>query len=59
MGKTLIGIVIIVAVAFAWQQGWIQKWFNTAVDSGIESVSKTRQEARKVRPADAPPEEKK
>ena len=59
MRKLLIGIAIIVATAFAWHKGWIQKAFNTAVDASIDSVSKTRQDARKVRPVDAPPEEKK
>ena len=59
MGRTLIGILLIVAAAFAWHKGWLQQWFNAAVDWSIENVSTTRQEARKVRPADAPPGEKK
>ena len=59
MGKTLVGVAIIAGVAFAWHQGWIQKWFNIAVDSSIQGVRSTQREATKVRPVDAPPEEKK
>ena len=58
MGKLLVVVVIVGAVAYAWHEGWIARWFNTAVDSSIDSVRSTQHDARKVRPAD-PVEEKK
>ena len=58
MGKLLVVVVIVGAVAYAWHEGWIARWFNTAVDSSIENVRDTQRAARKVRPAD-PVEEKK
>jgi hypothetical protein len=58
MGKLITVIVIVGAVAFAWHKGWIAQWFNTAVDSSIDSVRSTQREATKVRPADAPEEKK-
>ena len=59
MGKLLLAIAIIFGSAYAWHKGWIQKWFNTAVDSSIQGVRSTQRDATKVRPVDAPPEEKK
>jgi hypothetical protein len=60
MGKLLVVIAIIAAVAYAWHQGWIQQWFGSAVDSGIESTRRIQRDATKVRPADpGAPEEKK
>ena len=54
-------VAIVGAIAYAWHEGWIAQWFNTAVDSGIEGVQRTQRDATKMRPADpgAPPEEKK
>ena len=61
MARLIIALLIIGAVAFAWQQGWIAKWLNTAVDSGMDSVRTTQRNATKVRPADpgVPESEKK
>ena len=60
MGKLIVVIVIIAAAAYAWQQGWIAQWFNSAVDSSVDSVKRTQRDATKVRPADpAAPAEKK
>ena len=59
MGRLIVVIVIVAGVAYAWHKGWISQWFNTAVDSSVDSVKRTQREATKVRPIDAPPEEKK
>jgi len=61
MGKLIVVIVIVGAVAFAWHKGWIAQWFNTAVDSSIDSVKSTQRSATKVRPIDgaAPEADKK
>ena len=59
MGKLIVVIAIVAGVAYAWHQGYIARWFNTAVDSSIEGVRGTQRDATKVRPVDAPPEEKK
>ena len=61
MGKLIVVIVIIAAAVYAWQQGWIAQWFNSAVDTSIDSVKSTQRAATKVRPADpgAPEAEKK
>ncbi len=61
MGKLIVVIAILAAVAFAWNQGWIAHWVNTAVDSGMDSVKNTQRQATKVRPADpgAPEADKK
>jgi hypothetical protein len=61
MGKLIVVVVIIAALAYAWQQGWIAQWFNTAVDSSVDSVKRTQRDATKVRQADpaAAPAEKK
>jgi len=60
MGKLIVVVVIVAAVAYAWQQGWIAEWFNTAVDSSIDSVKRTQRDATKVRQDDpAAPAEKK
>jgi len=53
MGKLIVVIVIVGAVAFAWHKGWIAQWFNTAVDSSIDSVKSTQRAATKVRPIDS------
>ena len=58
MAKLIVVIAIIGGIAFAWHKGWIAQWFNTAVDSSIDSVRSTQRSATKVRPAD-PVEEKK
>jgi len=61
MGRLLVAIAIIAAVAYAWHQGWIQQWIGSAVDSGIDSTRRIQREATKVRPIDpgAPEQEKK
>ena len=61
MGKLIVVIVIVGAVAFAWNKGWIAQWFNTALDSSMDSVRSTQRQATKVRPADpgAPEADKK
>ena len=60
MGKLIVVIAIVAGIAFAWHKGWIAKWFDSAVDSSIDSVKRTQREATKVRPADpGAPEEKK
>ena len=61
MGRLILVIVIVGAVAYAWNKGWIAQWFNTAVDSSIDGVRSTQRQATKVRPADpgAPEAEKK
>ena len=60
MGKLIVVVLIVAAVAYAWQQGWIAQWFNTAVDSSVDSVKRTQRDATKVRQDDpAAPAEKK
>lgn len=61
MGKLIVLVAIVAAVAFAWHKGWIAQWFNSAVDTSIDSVKSTQRAATKVRPADpgAPEPEKK
>ena len=61
MGRLIVVIVIVGAVAYAWNKGWIAQWFNSAVDSSIDGVRSTQRQATKVRPADpgAPEAEKK
>jgi len=61
MGKLIVVIAIVGAVAFAWNQGWIAQWFNSALDSSMDSVKSTQRQATTVRPADpvAPESEKK
>jgi len=58
MARFIVFLVVVAAVVYAWNEGWITRWFNTAVDSGMESVRGTQRDARTVRPAD-PAEEKK
>ncbi|HVJ12783.1 MAG TPA: hypothetical protein VNC62_14535 [Burkholderiales bacterium] len=60
MGKLIVVIVIIAAAVYAWQQGWIAQWFNSAVDSSVDSVKRTQRDATKTREADpgAPAEKK-
>jgi hypothetical protein len=53
MGKLIVVVAIAAALAFAWHKGWIAQWFNTAVDSGIDSVKTTQRAATKVRPIDS------
>jgi hypothetical protein len=57
MGKLIVVVVIVGAVAYAWHEGLIARWFNTAVDSSVDSVRSTQRAATKIRGAD--PEEKK
>jgi hypothetical protein len=59
MGRLIVVIAIIAGVAYAWHKGYLGQWFNKAVDSSIDSVRSTQREATKVRPADAPSEDKK
>ena len=61
MGRLIVVIVIVGAVAYAWNKGWIAQWFNSALDSSIDGVRSTQRQATKVRPADpgAPEAEKK
>jgi len=61
MGRLIVVIVIVGAVVYAWNKGWIAQWFNSALDSSIDGVRSTQRQATKVRPADpgAPEAEKK
>jgi len=61
VGKLIVVIAIVGAVAFAWNKGWIAQWFDTALDSSIDSVKSTQRQATTVRPADpgAPEADKK
>jgi hypothetical protein len=60
MRKFIVLVAVVAAVAFAWHKGWIAQWFNTALDSSVDSVRQTQRDATKVRPADpGAPEEKK
>ena len=59
MGKFIVFLVIVGALVYAWHEGLIGKWFNTAVDSSIDNVKNTQREATKLRPVDAPEAEKK
>jgi hypothetical protein len=58
MGKLIVFVVVVGAIAYAWHGGWIARWVNTTVDSAIDSTRGTQRAARTVRPAD-PVEEKK
>ena len=58
MGRFIVFLVVVGAVVYAWNKGWITQWFNTTVDSSIDGMRSTQRDARKVRPAD-PAEEKK
>jgi hypothetical protein len=58
MGRFIVLLVVVGAVIYAWNKGWIAQWFSNTVDSGIESVRGTQRDARTVRPVD-PGEEKK
>jgi hypothetical protein len=67
MGKLIVVIAIVAALAYAWHKGLIQEWVGKgadsagrAVDKGIDNVRRTQREATKSRPADpGAPEEKK
>jgi hypothetical protein len=59
MGRLIVLIAVVAALVYAWNKGLIQEWIGTAVDKSAESVRSTQRDATKVRPADAPPEEKK
>ena len=61
MGKLIVVIAIVGAVAFAWNKGWIAQWFNSALDSSMDSVKSTQRQATTVRSADpvAPESDKK
>ena len=61
MGKLIVVILIVGALAYAWNKGWIAQLFNSAVDSSMDSVKGTQRKATTVRPADpgAPEAEKK
>ena len=58
MGRLIVLILIVGAIWYAWQKGLITQWFNTAVDSGVESAKRTQREATTVRPVDAPEDKK-
>ena len=58
MGKLIVFIVIVGAVAYAWNQGLIQKWFGQAVDSSVQNVQDTRRSATHVRPIDGAADKK-
>ena len=58
MGRFIVFLVVVGAVIYAWNKGWITQWFTNTVDSSIESVRGTQRDARTVRAAD-PAEEKK
>ena len=52
MGKFIVVIVIVAAVAFAWHQGYIGKWTDAAldsVDSGAAGMRKVQREATQKR----------
>jgi hypothetical protein len=51
--RNLIVVVLIVgAVAYAWQAGWIAQLFNSALDNSMDAVRGTQRKATMVRPAD-------
>ena len=52
MGKLIVVILIVGAVVYAWNKGWIADWFNSAVDSSMDAVKGTQRKATTVRPAD-------
>jgi hypothetical protein len=59
MGKFIIAVIVVAAIFYAFQAGWIGKWLGTAADAGIDSVKSTQRDATKLRPVDAPEAEKK
>ena len=59
MGKFIIAVIVVAAIFYAFQAGWIGKWLGAVTDSGIDSVRSTQREATKVSPVDAPEAEKK
>jgi hypothetical protein len=61
MGKLLVAIAIVGALAYVWHMGWIGQWIGKAADAGIESVTTTQRNATLQRPVDpgAPEPEKK
>ena len=60
MGKLIVAIVIVAAVAYAWHRGWIGEWLERAALGGADSVKRTQREATTVRPVEpeAPAEKK-
>jgi hypothetical protein len=58
MGRVVVVVLIVGAIAYAWHAGWIAQWFNSAVDSGIEGVRGTQRKATTLRPADPGAEQK-
>jgi hypothetical protein len=59
MGKIIVVIAIVAAVAYAWHKGLIGEWLGKAgdragkaVDSGIDSVKRTQRDATKMREAE-------
>jgi hypothetical protein len=58
MGKLIVFVVIVGALAYAWNEGYIGKWFGQAVDSGIQGVKQTQRDATKVRPIDGSADKK-
>ena len=61
MRQLIVVVLVVGAIAYAWHAGWIAQWFNTALDSSIDSVRSTQRQATTVRPADpgAPESDKK
>ena len=58
MGKFIVVVVIVAGIAYAWHEGWIGKWLESAAVSGADSVKRTQSNATVV-PADPDPSEKK
>jgi hypothetical protein len=58
MGKLVVVVLIVGALAYAWNAGWIAQLFNSALDSGIEGVRGTQRKAATVRSADPGAEQK-
>jgi len=58
MGKLMVVVIIVGALAYAWHEGWIAQWFNSALDSGIDGVLGTQRKATTVRSADPGAEQK-
>ncbi len=59
MGKFIIAVIVVAAIFYAFQAGYVGKWLGTVTDSGIDSVRSTQRDATKQRPVDAPEPEKK
>jgi len=58
MARLIVVILIVGAVAYAWQAGWIAQLFNSALDNSMDAVRGTQRKATTVHPADPAPEQK-